>query len=72
MESNGNLKPFKPGQSGNPKGRQKGSKNVRTVLQKLVDQEITDEATGEAHTALEAMLMGAGCQGGARRPEGRC
>lgn len=26
-KSNGNLKPFKPGQSGNPKGRPKGSRD---------------------------------------------
>ena len=32
-----NLKPFKPGESGNPAGRPKGGKNLSTILQKIVD-----------------------------------
>ena len=43
--------PWEKGQSGNPAGRKKGVPLVRTVLQKLVDQEIPDEATGELHSA---------------------
>lgn len=30
-----NLKNFEPGQSGNPKGRAKGSKNVKTIIKEL-------------------------------------
>ena len=32
---------FKPGQSGNPKGRRKGQSNVRTVLAETLNQRIT-------------------------------
>lgn len=39
-----NLKPFKPGQSGNPKGRPKGVKNWATVIQNLLaDETLIDE-----------------------------
>lgn len=31
-----NLKPFKPGQSGNPKGKPKGAKNVSTILREML------------------------------------
>ncbi len=37
---NGNLKPFRPGQSGNPKGRPKGSKTgLRARLQRVLDKQ---------------------------------
>lgn len=32
---------FKPGQSGNPKGRQKGSLNVATLMQQLMAERVT-------------------------------
>lgn len=34
-----NLKPFQPGQSGNPAGKPKGLKNWSTVVQELLDDE---------------------------------
>ena len=34
---------FKPGQSGNPKGRKKGSMNLETILTKALDAKITVE-----------------------------
>jgi len=37
-----NLKPWKPGQSGNPAGRKPGSKNVSTIVRKLLEQDATD------------------------------
>ncbi|RST31352.1 hypothetical protein HMF7854_11250 [Sphingomonas ginkgonis] len=31
---------FKPGQSGNPKGRPRGSRNLKTIVSRLLDQEV--------------------------------
>ncbi len=36
-----NLKPWPPGQSGNPAGRKPGSKNISTIVRELLDQEAT-------------------------------
>jgi hypothetical protein len=36
----GNLTPFKPGQSGNPQGRPPGSKNLSTILKELLEEEV--------------------------------
>lgn len=36
MANEQNLKPFKPGQSGNPKGRKKGSKNRSTIAREML------------------------------------
>lgn len=38
---------FKPGQSGNPKGRPKGSKNVHHVLSKILGEKITITDSGK-------------------------
>lgn len=38
---------FKPGQSGNPKGRPKGSKNVHHVLSKILGEKITITDAGK-------------------------
>src|SRR5215210_6970327 len=38
-----NLKPWKPGQSGNPAGRKPGSKNVSTIVRKLLEQDAVEE-----------------------------
>lgn len=37
---------FKPGQSGNPKGRPKGSKNMLTLLREELDQKVTVTSDG--------------------------
>lgn len=34
------LKHFKPGQSGNPKGRAKGSLNLSTILRRMLEEEL--------------------------------
>jgi hypothetical protein len=38
--NNENLKPFKPGQCGNPKGRPKGSKSLTGILRAYMDKEL--------------------------------
>jgi len=37
MSNNHNLRPFKKGDSGNPKGRPKGSKNRATIVREIFD-----------------------------------
>lgn len=38
--NDGNLKSWKPGQSGNPKGKPKGAKNRSTVIKKWADAKL--------------------------------
>jgi hypothetical protein len=49
---------FKPGQSGNPKGRKKGVKNEATILQELLHQKVALNDRGKKRkiTLLEAVL----------------
>lgn len=37
-----NLRPFEPGQSGNPNGRPKGTKNLKTMLTELLSSQDPD------------------------------
>jgi hypothetical protein len=59
MANEENLKPFKPGQSGNPAGRPKGIPNSRTRLLRWLTLELDElnPATGETEkaTLLEKM-----------------
>jgi hypothetical protein len=50
---------FKPGQSGNPKGRPKGTKNTATVLRNILDRKVEMRIGGILRkvTVREAMLM---------------
>ena len=50
---------FKPGQSGNPRGRPKGRKSEATILHELLNRVITVRETGRARkmTVLEAILL---------------
>lgn len=50
---------FKPGQSGNPGGRKKGSVNVRTALQRVLESDIVITENGKKRkiSPLEAVLM---------------
>lgn len=41
-----NLKPWKPGQSGNPAGRKPGSKNVSTIVRELLEQDAIESVLG--------------------------
>ena len=66
---------FKPGQSGNPNGRPKGSRNVATDLQEELDEEIEVTERGTSLTltkrrALIKTLMMKGLKGEIRAAEG--
>ena len=51
---------FKPGQSGNPKGRRKRSKNLRSVLREALFKTVTVIENGQLRTMtrMEAMVTG--------------
>ena len=50
---------FKPGQSGNPKGRPKGAKNEATILNGILNRRLEIREAGRARkiSVLEAMLL---------------
>jgi hypothetical protein len=50
---------FKPGRSGNPRGRPKGAKNEETILNNLLNRRIEIRQAGRLRkiTVLEAMLL---------------
>jgi len=50
---------FRPGRSGNPKGRPKGTKNESTILRELLERKIETRSNGRTQkvTVLEAMLL---------------
>jgi hypothetical protein len=54
-----NLKPFEKGESGNPNGRPKGSKNRSTIARQWLDvnQNLKNPLTGETETMSQEDLM---------------
>jgi hypothetical protein len=54
-----NLKPFEQGESGNPAGRPKGSKNRSTIARQWleVNQSLKNPLTGEQETMSQEDLM---------------
>ena len=54
-----NLKPFEKGESGNPNGRPKGSKNRSTIARQWleVNQSLKNPLTGEQETMSQEDLM---------------
>ena len=59
MPNEENLKPFKKGQSGNPNGRPKGSRNRRTIVRKWLEakEEIKNPITGETELVEQSDIM---------------
>jgi hypothetical protein len=51
---------FKPGQSGNPKGRAKGSKNLKTLFNKILNEEVAlrEGADVRKVSKAEAIMRG--------------
>jgi len=51
---------FKPGQSGNPSGRARGSQNLKTLFNKVLDEEISlrDGTDVKRITKAEAIVRG--------------
>jgi hypothetical protein len=56
---------FKPGQSGNPRGRPKGSKSIDQVLRQALQRRVPDPRRGTRHTVpmieiiVEGLVLGA-------------
>jgi hypothetical protein len=53
-------KQFRPGQTGNPRGRPKGTKNEATILRELLDHkklEVREKGRARAVTVREAILL---------------
>lgn len=59
MANEENLIPYQKGQSGNPKGRPKGSKNRSTIAKKWlqVEQDLKNPLTSEIETMSQEDLM---------------
>ena len=58
-KNGGTLKPFEQGESGNPNGRPKGSKNRSTIAKKWleVNQSLKNPLTNETETMSQEDLM---------------
>lgn len=60
---NDNLKPWQPGQSGNPSGRPKGSKNLKTIIRRVLeDESVYDELDNwgqrsKTRTPIQAIVV---------------
>ena len=48
---------FKPGQSGNPKGRRKGSRNLKTYLREELETKVTIKKDGRERTMPKVQLI---------------
>ena len=62
---------FKPGQSGNPRGRPKGSKSLDQVLRQALDRRVPDPRRGGRHTVRMIELIVEGLVLGAARRDPR-
>lgn len=55
--NNDNLKPFQPGQSGNPSGKPKGAKHYSTLLKEALELGVEVEINKKKITVDEAELI---------------
>lgn len=64
---------FKPGRSGNPKGRPKGARNVSTVIDEVLNERIavTERGRHRTITTLEALVRGLRADALAGNPKSR-
>lgn len=55
----GTLRPFRPGQSGNPAGMKKGTKHFSTIVKALLDEKINVTVNGVTFqvTRAEALML---------------
>lgn len=55
----GTLRPFRPGESGNPNGVKKGTKHLSTILRTLLAENITVTVNGQSYiiTRAEALML---------------
>lgn len=47
---------FKPGQSGNPSGRKKGTKNKATIIREAIESNMVEHIEGEAMAVLQKTI----------------
>ena len=64
---------FKPGRSGNPKGRPKGARNVSTVIDEVLNERIavTERGRHRTITTIEALVRGLRADALAGNPKSR-
>ena len=63
---------FKPGQSGNPKGRAKGSKNFKTLFDQILNEEVSVREGSEVRKISKAEAILRGVVVGALKGDLRC
>ncbi len=67
MANEENLKaPWKKGESGNPKGRPKGSRNRSTIVRELLEAKATDGESGQVADQLTRALIKKAAEGDVR------
>ncbi len=57
MANEQNLKPWKKGQSGNPQGTPKGTRNRSTIVRELLEAKATDGESGQIVDQLVLALV---------------
>ena len=73
--SQANLIPWQPGQSGNPAGRPKGSRNIRTILDEMLHRYVDVEALKHLKgidATIELCKQLTDAKNGAMRGPGAC